>query len=131
MKKSAGFTLLELMIVVAIIAILVTIAIPAYNDQMRKSRRTQAKQTLADLQLRQEKWRSNHGTYGSSASGEVPIVDDSPYYNFALTAGSNTATGYVYTANPVGDQASDSCGTLTLQMVNGVVGKLPTTTGCW
>lgn len=128
MKKSAGFTLIELMIVIAIISILVMMALPAYNDQMRKSRRTEAKQILSDLQLRQEKWRSNHGTYGPTA--DVPIQDTTTHYDFALTAGSNTATGYIYTATPVGDQAADSCGTLTLQMVAGVVQKLPAS-GCW
>jgi type IV pilus assembly protein PilE len=132
MKKSAGFTLIELMIVVAIVSILVAIAVPAYNDQMRKSRRTEAKQILSDLQLRQEKWRSNHGTYGTLAASPTGIgaAGTSAYYTVTLTAGSNTATGYIFTAVPSGDQAADSCGTLTLRMVAGVVEKLPAT-GCW
>lgn len=138
MKKSAGFTLIELMIVVAIVSILLAIAVPAYNDQMRKSRRTEAKQIMSDLQLRQEKWRSNNPAYGTSlptpAVSNVPFTNSSGYYTVAMRAGSNTATGYIYTATPNGDQAADKCVTLTLKMVNGAVIKEPlpaTVAGCW
>ena len=141
MKKSAGFTLIELMIVVAIVSILLAIAIPSYNNQMRKSRRAEAKQILSDLMLKQEKWRSNNATYGTSlpapAASNIPIPGTTitAYYNITMTTGSNTATGYVYVATPKGDQAQDSCGTLTLQMgLGGVIQKLPapaTTPGCW
>lgn len=142
MKKSAGFTLIELMIVVAIVSILVAVALPAYNDQMRKSRRTEAKQIMSDLQLKQEKWRSNHATYGTSlitspalpTVSNVPIINTSSHYTVAMTVGSNTATGYIYRATPNGDQAADICGTLTLRMVNGAVIKEPlpaTVAGCW
>lgn len=133
MKKSAGFTLIELMIVIAVIAILIGIAVPAYNDQMRKSRRTEAKQILSDLQLKQEKWRSNNTTYATLAAPPTGIGTGGTtnYYTIALTAASNTATGYILTATPTGDQVGDSCGTLTLQMTAGVVTKLPSTGKCW
>lgn len=133
MKKSAGFTLIELMIVVAIVSILLAVAIPSYNSQMRKSRRAEAKQILSDMQLQQEKWRSSHATYGTSTSvstSNVPIPATSTYYTITLTTAA-TATGYGYTATAVGAQAADSCGNLTLTMTATVVTKGPSTAGCW
>ncbi|MGH8107157.1 MAG: type IV pilin protein [Arenimonas sp.] len=135
MKKSAGFTLIELMIVITVVTILVAIAVPSYNSQMRKSRRAEAKQILSAMQLEQEKWRASHATYGTSAApptaSNVPIPNTSTYYNVTMTVGSNTATGYVYTATPLGDQLNDTCGTLGLTMTTAGVTKTPTTAGCW
>jgi type IV pilus assembly protein PilE len=129
MKKVRGFTLIELMIVVVILAILAALAITAYTKQVRKSKRAEAKQVLSDLGLKQETWRTNHATYGSLADlGGAPTTG---YYTIALTGGSNTATGYIFTAVPSGDQAKDTCGTLTWTMSLGVVTKAPTTPGCW
>ncbi len=134
MKKSAGFTLIELMIVITVVSILVAIAVPSYNSQMRKSRRAEAKQILSDMQLQQEKWRASHATYGTStvaAGSNITIPNTSTYYTVAMTANSNTATGYVYTATPIGDQANDTCGTLGITMAATGVTKSPSTAGCW
>lgn len=131
MKKQRGFTLIELMIVVAVIAILATVALGGYNKQVRKSRRAEAKQVLLDYSLREEKFRSNNATYGTTAAPPAGIgaTGATSYYTVTLTAGSNTGTGYIFTAVPIGDQAKDSCGTLTLTMAAGVLDKDPD--GCW
>lgn len=131
MKKSKGFTLIELMIVVAIVSILLAVAIPSYNNQMRKSRRSEAKQVLSDVMLRQEKFRSNNALYGTNAAipNGIGPIGTSSYYNFALT--SVTATGYVITATPTGDQAADSCGNLLITMRTTGPDKDPDTAGCW
>lgn len=123
---SRGFTLLELMVVVAIVGILATIAIPTYQEQMRKARRSEARQVLSDVQLRQEKYRSNNATYGTAAQAYGTLPANS-YYTFAVS--SNTATGYTATATPKGAQTGDSCGTLTITMTAGVIAKTPS--GCW
>lgn len=129
MKQVRGFTLIELMIVVVILAILAALAFTTYTKQVRKSKRAEAKQVLSDLGLKQESWRSNHATYGTLADlGGSPTTG---YYTITLTGGSNTATGYVFTAAPYGDQANDTCGTLTWTMASGVVDKDPDTQGCW
>ena len=57
--RPVGFTLLELMIVVAVIAILAIIAVPSYIEQVRKGKRAEAVQAIGDIQLRQERWRAD------------------------------------------------------------------------
>jgi type IV pilus assembly protein PilE len=136
-KRDRGFTLLELMIVVAVIAILAGIAIGAYTKQVRKSRRAEAKQALSDISLREEKWRSTRTLYlGANSStadkntfGALPT---SSYYNIAITTNEH-AQNFTITATPKtgNDQAKDTCGTLTFQSQAGVVTKLPATGGCW
>ena len=130
MKRAKGFTLIELMIVVLIIAVLAGIAFGAYNNQVRKSRRAEAKQVIADLALREEKYRSNNPTYGTIV--QLGGAATSTYYTFTYTAAADTAIGYVLAAAPAGDQIKDSCGTLTWTMASGVVTKTSTAgTDCW
>ncbi|MBK5937990.1 hypothetical protein CCR96_01580 [Halochromatium roseum] len=64
---SGGFTLIELMIAVAIVGILAAIAYPSYLDYVRKSRRSDALSALSSTQLAQEKWRANNIAYGTVA----------------------------------------------------------------
>lgn len=127
MRKKRGFTLIELMIVVLVIAVLAGLALSGYQNQVRKSRRAEARQVIADLALKQEKYRSNNTTYGTVA--QIGSAQTAAYYTVTLTAGSNTASAYTFTAVPIGDQANDSCGTLTWAMAAGVVTKTPN--GCW
>ena len=127
MKRALGFTLIELMIVVLVIAVLASLAMSGYQKQVRKSRRAEARQAIADLALKQEKYRSNNATYGTVA--QIGGVQTTTYYTVALTAASNTATAYTFTAVPIGDQVKDSCGTLSWAMSDAVVTKTPTE--CW
>ena len=135
MKRARGFTLLELMIVVAVIAILAGLAFSAYSKQVRKSRRAEAKQALTDLSLRQEKYRSNSTSYGTCLQLTAPSTCAGlnglyTYYTVAVTA--NSAAGYTMTATPkTADQLKDSCGTMSVQMASGVLQKFPTASGCW
>jgi type IV pilus assembly protein PilE len=135
MKKALGFTLIELMIVVAVIAILAVIAISQYGKQVRKSKRAEAKQAISTIAMGQEKWRMNHATYGTCDEALAPGTCAS--FNGSLSAytvavSGNTATGFTVTATPKGDQAKDTmCGTFTYVTALGAVTKTPTTTGCW
>ncbi len=65
--RERGFTLIELMIAVVIVAILLSVAVPAYQDSIRKGRRTDARNALMAAQLVQEKYRGNNATYGTTA----------------------------------------------------------------
>ena len=75
----AGFTLVELMVVVVITAILASIAVPAYTSSMRKSRRTEAKTTIMDLAAREERFFATQQMYTTSTSalnygsGALPV----------------------------------------------------------
>ena len=128
MRSQRGFTLIELMIVLAIVAIIAAVALPAFNEQVRKSRRSEAMNGVSNLQLRQEAWRTNHASYGTliELGGAT-----NPYYTLSVTV--PTATGYVITAAPIsgGPQASDRCGSFVLTNTAGTVVKTAGRSDCW
>ena len=121
MSRQQGFTLIEIMIVVAVIAILAAIALPSYNEYVRKSRRSEAARFVGELQLGLERWRAENPSYANCAgaacgSGIYPVMPPaaaSPYYAVSVAA---TGTNYTITAAPrTGSaQAGDRCGNLTL-----------------
>ena len=110
-----GFTLLELMIGLAVIAILSTIAYPLYTSYVRKGHRTAAQTSLMELAARQASWRITHTSYGdmSYIIGLSPSIADpsSRYYSFSVTA---TATTFSLSAIPQGGQSTDDCGSLSM-----------------
>lgn len=114
-----GVTLVELMIVVAIMAILATIAYPSYQSSVLKSRRAEAHTDLFALQLAMEKARGNCATYASAigsggcSGGEVEYTANTSYYTLSISGAS--ASTYTLTATATGAQASDTdCATITL-----------------
>lgn len=115
MRNVRGFTLIELMIVVAIVAIIAAIAIPSYTEQVRKGRRADAARVVGQLQLDLERWRAECPSYANSAcvSGVYPQPPFSEYYTTTITAASPTA--YTITSSPKAGtaQAGDRCGALT------------------
>ena len=140
--RALGFTLIELMIVVAIIAIIAAIAVPSYENQMQKTRRTDG--TAALLQARQgmERHYSKNYTYLGAAAGtafiaKAPIDGNDTFYNLTLDA--VTATGFTITATPVNAQQNDSCGALGINQAGakGAKGSAPGSTAagdideCW
>jgi type IV pilus assembly protein PilE len=121
-RRARGFTLIELMVVVMVIAVLSAIAIPSYLEQSRKGRRADAMRAVSEYQLAMERWRSENPCYGQSggscptftASGTYPAAptSDSGFYTFTL--GTATPTAYSVTATPAGRQSGDRCGNLVL-----------------
>ena len=118
-----GFTLIELMIVVGVMAILTAIAYPAYQDYVRRARRVEGQGTMLNIQLLEEKWRVNHPIYLGTLSSLGTFT--SAYYTFAISGTSGTA--YTITATATGSQTSDSgCSPMTLTQAS-VKGPA----GCW
>lgn len=123
-----GFSLIELMIAVALVAILAAVAFPSFMDSVRKSRRSEAFAALSNVQQAQERFRANNTSYAanlSAAPTDTPpglglgATTPNGYYTIALVAA--TATSYEATATAVAgtSQAHDgSCTTLGVKMVN-------------
>jgi type IV pilus assembly protein PilE len=127
-KRILGFTLIELMIVVGIVAILLAIAYPSYAQYVRKAKRGDAQQLLLNWSINQEIFRSNNTTYADVDDLPAPTHDD---YILSLD-GAPTATTYTVQAvarnDQVNDKAKDGTDCSPLKMdQNGV--KLPA--NCW
>lgn len=111
--KLTGFTLIEVMITVAIVAILAAIALPAYDNYIKKSRRSDAMSSLLKVQLEQEKWRASNVSYTSTitdlgfAAGASNSLEG--YYTIAKDTNITVSgTAYQFKATPAGVQAGDT-----------------------
>lgn len=126
-----GFNLIEVMIVVVMIGILAAIAFPAYQDQVQKTRRSDAQTALLDLATRMEHYFTENNTYvGANTPADVGGNSTSNEGLYTLSIANLSATSYTLNAAPVagGAQASDPCGTLSLTHTN-IKGPTPNT--CW
>lgn len=127
LRRQQGFTLIELMIVVAVIAILGAIALPAYNNYSMRARRAVAAGCLTENAQAMERYYTSRLTYVGAPAPTACTAEIGPFYTFGNTAAS-TATAYSLEAVPQGSQAADTCGTLGLNQ-RGV--RTPATAGCW
>jgi type IV pilus assembly protein PilE len=141
-RKTKGFTLIELVIAMVIAGILAAIAIPAYSNYVRQSRRTDAKTALLDLASLEERYFSTANVYSQSPSdlgypgATWPVTVGSGYYTVSQTAFAAATTtnpaSYSFTATAIGDQAKDAqCQTFTVTST-GVQSATPDPTNtCW
>jgi len=98
MRMARGFTLIELMITVAVIAILAAVAFPAYTNYIQRGKITEATSSLSELRLRAEKWFSDNRTY----VGFNQAIQNAKYFGYACNP--VTATAFTCTATGVANQ---------------------------
>ena len=127
-SPEAGFTLIELMVVVAIIGVLASIALPAYNDHTRKARRTAGASCATALAQQAERYYTANLTYVGFV-GNTSICEPKALENYTVAAsGTPTAKAYTITAVPKSTFSDPACGTLS---INQAGTKSPSTASCW
>lgn len=134
-----GFTLIEVMIVVAILGVIAAIAFPSYMESVRKSRRADAKSALMAASQAMEKYFTERQTYatatlGSNATDVYPTTSPDGYYTLSFSVAS-TASAFSLQAAPTAGkgQTSDKCGTFSINQLGakGVSGGSLNAAACW
>ena len=116
------------MIVVVIVSILAAIAIPSYNNSVKKTRRNMAAGCLQAQAQYLERWYTSNMTY-VGATAQACTTEIQPFYTVAIT--STAARTFTATAVPTGAQADDKCGTLTLDEKGLRASSLLSVSECW
>ncbi|SDG87447.1 type IV pilin protein [Pseudomonas abietaniphila] len=129
-KHQQGFTLIELMITVAIVAILAAIAYPSYTDYVRRGYRSEGIALLNDAAAKVERFYAQNNTYAGITLAKLGYADPmmSATGKYRLTIPNPTATNYTVQVAPQGSQSTDTCGTLTIDQAGN---KTPVTAECW
>jgi type IV pilus assembly protein PilE len=140
----AGFSLMELLIALAIAGILLTIALPSFTAAQQKGRRADAVDGLLSIQLAQERWRASHQTFSTdpgeldiagTASGDNCRITPQGYYEVCIgedPGGASLSVAYEIVATALGAQADDTaCATLRLLVTPYAPRGLRAPADCW
>jgi type IV pilus assembly protein PilE len=143
-RQPIGFTLIELLIVVAVAAILAAVAFPAYQDQIRKARRTDGQTALVGIAMAQERFRANCSRYADTldpdASGmfcsaddgySLPIADTTPEDWYTLSLGEADASGFSAVATARKTQTADRAGGVACNVLTINQEGVKTPPECW
>jgi len=134
-----GFTLMEILIVIAILGILLMLVLPTYFDSMRKSRRADGIGDLLELVGRQERFYAQNSTYTTDIDTAAGLnlgrtVSSEGHYTLsaAACASGTIASCYVLTATPVGGQAGDkACAALSVDSLGQTTASGVDPDNCW
>lgn len=117
-QRNRGFTLIELMVVLAIVGVLASLALPSFQSQIRKARRIDAQTSLQRIQLEQVRWRSHHDTYALNLN-DLGLTSSSGQAYFQLSISEASSDGFIAMASALGDQANDTdCQRMQLRLLN-------------
>jgi type IV pilus assembly protein PilE len=128
--KPRGFTLIELVVVMAVAAILAAIAIPNYTEYVMRGHRSAVQSFISDVASRQSQFfldRRNYAATVDDLSMTAP-ADVAARYTVAIAVVAGLPAGFVVTATPTGAQATDRCGVLT---INQAGNRTAVSTRCW
>ena len=131
LKSAQGFTLIEALVVCAIVGVLVTTALPKLRGYDYRAGRLDGVEALTRVQQAQEQYRSHNGLYAANLSALIGTSNRSPQGRYEISLAVNGGEAYLATAKALGAQADDpGCAALTLQVKQGFaqVGPHP---GCW
>ncbi len=131
--RTRGFTLIELVVAMAVVGILVAIAFPSYQEQVRKTRRADGKAELMETAQQLERCYTRFSRYNDGNCGVALPFDSSEGY-YVVSAAAITASAFTLDATPQGDQANDTrCGVLRLTSTGqqGSQGQGTDANECW
>ncbi|WP_431273551.1 type IV pilin protein [Variovorax ureilyticus] len=129
MRGRNGFTLIEMLITVAMVAILAAIALPVYTQYIIRSKRSAAEAQMMDIATRQQQFLVVNRNYADKtaleASGYALPAEVSANYSYAITLSATAVPGFTLTFTPTstGSQTSDGALTLTSEGVKSPAGK--------
>jgi type IV pilus assembly protein PilE len=128
--RSRGFSLIELMIAVSVLAIVMSLALPSFFDSLRKGRRSDAVQAIAAVQQAQERFRGANPTYSDNLTAApnasppgLGLSVNTPNGHYTLELSTPPAAGtYIVTATAQGSQAADTqCAKMAARIIGGVI----------
>ena len=129
-SRSAGFTLLELMIALVIAGIIAAVGYPSYVNYVRKGQRADAQQYMMAVAQANQQYFTDNRAFTDTLASLVPTpANVSSRYTVTVTIDAGPPATFTVTAAPKGSQTADSCGTLTLTSA-GVRGS-SSGSNCW
>lgn len=137
-RGARGFTLIEILMALAIVGLIAAIALPSYRDSTLRAGRADGKAALMQVASDQERFYSNNFSYSTNAVplAAVPAAsltsrDGNYVVTVAACGGGTIATCFVATATPQGGQTADACGNLTINQLGVRAAAGGTVEDCW